>query len=157
MNLAEVIRAQKSSIDVGPWHAGHVPRSAFPLSKVKDRHYKYGPSYSWRVVKFLCLGFRCRVLIQLNEGKQIYRARLGIEVAGDMVCLCDHEFHSSEPGWHCHFTRNDLNSIEPGTVRGGKRRRPRMEDPAATFTVTKANALSLAAKRYGFAIVGDLL
>lgn len=155
MNLKEVIRAEKTDVDVGQWSAGHIPRAAFPLSKVKDRRYKYGLAYSWRVVKFTCLGKKWRVLVFLNLEKGIYRARLGVEDSGDMVVLCDHEFHASEPGWHCHFTLEELSYIEPGCVRDNKRKRPKMEDPKASFPVTKANALSYAAARYRFEKLGD--
>lgn len=142
---------------MGSWNSGHVPRSAFPLSKVKDKAYKYGAAYSWRVAKFTCLGKKCRVLVILNIDKGIYRARLGIEESGDMIVLCEYEFHTSEPGWHCHFTIEHVSSIEPGQVRGGKKRRPKLEDPKAAFPVTKANAMALAASRYGFEILGGLL
>lgn len=155
MNLKEVIKAEKTDVETGQWHVGHIPRTAFPLSKVKERNYKMGVSYSWRVVKFQCLGKKCRVLIYLNEDKEVFRARLGIEDDGDMLVLCDYEFHSSEPGWHCHFTIKPVSSIEPGVVRGGKRRRPILSDAKATFAVTKANALSVAAKRFGFEKLGD--
>jgi len=157
MNLKEVIKAEKTGLDVGKWNDGHIPRSAFPLSKVKDKSYKFGPSYSWRVMKFSCLGNKCRVLIILNEGKQIFRARLGIDKDGDMVVLCEYEFHSSEPGWHCHFTLADLESIEPGAARDGKRRRPKMDNPAALFTASKANAVAIAARRFGCEVVGGLI
>lgn len=157
MNLKEVIRADKQDVELGAWASGHIPRSAFPLSKVKDKAFKYGPSYSWRVIKFACLGKKCRVLLILNADKGIYRARLGVEDAADMVVLCEYEFHASEPGWHCHFTIKDISSIEPGVVRGGKKRRPKMEDPQAAFPVTKANALTYAAVRYGFEKSGGLV
>ena len=157
MNLKEVIKAEKFGIETGQWSAGHIPRSAFPLSKVKDRSYKYGMAYSWRVIKFTCLGRKCRVLLFLNLEKGIYRARLGVEESGDMVVLCDHEFHLSEPGWHCHFTLNAVSSIDPGSARGGKNRRPKLEDPKAIFPVTKGNAVAYAAKRYGFEILGGLI
>lgn len=157
MNLKEVIKADKTGVDLGQWNVGHIPRTSFPLSKVKDRRYKYGTAYSWRVIKFTCLGKKCRVLLLLNLDKGIYRARLGIEDSGDMFVLCDHEFHASEPGWHCHFTLDNISSIEPGCARGGKNRRPKMEDPKATFPVTKANALGYAARRYGFEKSGGLV
>ena len=158
MNLAEVIRSKKDAVDLGKWTAGHIPRSAFPLSKVRDKAYKFGPAYSWRLVRFGCDGLKCRVLLILNVEKEIFRARLGIEDSGDIIVLCDHEFHGAEPGWHCHFTAKHVEELDSGAVRGnGKRKRPKMPDPAAKFSVTPANAVALAAARYGFATPGILI
>ena len=150
MNLKEVIRASKSEIDTGRWADGHIPRAAFPLSKVKEKSFKLGKSYSWRLVKFNALGSGFRILIVLNKDKEIMRCRLGLEDSGDMKVLCDHEFHASEPGWHCHFTLKDVSLLTPGVVRADlERRRPKMADPTAKFMVTKDGALTIAAERYG--------
>lgn len=157
MKLKTIIKAEKSNFDWGKWHAGHIQRSSFPLSKVKEKSYKLGKEYKWRVVRFTAHSKRIRVLIVLNEEKQIYRARLGVERDGDMVVLCDHEFHASEPGWHCHYTLQHIDSVTEGAVREGKRKRPSDTDAAAAFNVTEASAVAVAAKRYGFEPKGDLI
>ncbi|QQQ17420.1 hypothetical protein JIP62_08615 [Brevundimonas vitis] len=157
MRLKDIIKAEKSAFDLGKWQYGHIPRHAFPQSKVKESAYKFGRAYSWRIVRFTALGRRIRVKIVLNESKEIFRAKLGVEEGGDMIVLCEHEFHSSEPGWHCHFTTKPLNSVVAGTVRAGKRKRPTAIDASAVFNVTEATAFDIAAKRYGFDQKGSLL
>lgn len=156
MRLKTIIQAEKSNIDFGKWTEGHISRSSFPLSKVKEKSYKLGKAYKWRVVRFDALRKRIRVLIVLNKEKEIFRARLGVEDGGDMVVLCDHEFHASEPGWHCHFTLKTVDSLTTGAVRDGKRKRPTNSDASAVFNVTEASALAIASKRYGFDPKGEL-
>lgn len=152
MNLADIIRAAKTDIDVGQWRRGHVLRSQFPMSKLKAKRYKYGPEYKWRVVRFAALSVKCRILILVNEGKAIYRARLGVEQGGDLVILCDHEFHADEPGWHCHLTRDDIESIEPGAARVHTTRWPASPEACSRqeFNVSEINALLEAATRFRF-------
>lgn len=157
MRLKEIIKADKANLDWGKWQAGHITRSSFPLSKVKEKAYKLGQAYSWRVVRFTALGSRIRVLIVLNTEKEIFRARLAVESAGDLVVLCEHEFHASEPGWHCHYTLRDVDSVTPGAYRDGKRKRPTGTDASAAFNVTEASALAIAAKRYGFEPKGTFI
>lgn len=156
MRLKDIIKAEKTQTDFGAWREGHIQRSAFPMSKVKEKAYKYGKAYKWRLVRFQALGKRVRVLIVLNEEKQIFRARLGVERGNDMAVLCDYEFHASEPGWHCHFTLKQLDSVEEGAARDGKRKRPTASDVGAAFNVTEASALAVAAERYGFKPKGSL-
>jgi hypothetical protein len=150
MNLADLIRAEKTKTNLGEWKAGHIPRSAFPLSRVKEKQYRLGPAYSWRLITFIACKLKCRILITLNEEKEIFRARLGVECDNDIVVLCDHEFHAGEPGWHCHVTRKHVEKVPAGVARGGDRRRwPRGHDGSAAFTVTKARAFTIAAELYG--------
>ena len=99
--LAEFIRATKVDVDEGQWNTGHISASAFPLSKARKKHLRFGPDYSWRVVKFRCLGFKCRVLILFNAGKAICRSTFAVEQDNDRVVLCSHEYHAGHPGWHC--------------------------------------------------------
>ena len=159
MNITEIIRALKTDVSVGQWNTGHVSRSAFPISSARAKNYKFGSEYKWRVVKFDCLNRSFRILILLNEAKQIYRATLGIEVENEMAIICQHEFHASEPGWHCHVTMADDSTLPIGVVRQHLRRWPassarhsRME-----FGVSMANAVSLAAARFRVSEVGPLV
>lgn len=156
MNLKDFIRASKTNVDLGTWAEGHIPRSAFPMSRLKEKRYKYGPEYHWRVVKFDALEQRCRILILLNENKQIMRARFGVELNGDMVVLCDYEFHATEPGWHCHVTLDPVNSAPSGAARREKSKWPK-NSSRREFGVVQANALTAAAERFNFEAQGDLL
>lgn len=156
MKLKDIIRGQKSSLSIGKWGYGHIPRTQFPMSRLKDRRYKYGKEYAWRVVQFDAAGRHCRILIILNEKKEILRARLGVESSGDMIVISDYEFHGSEPGWHCHVATDDHSEISPGAARFNKRKWP--TQPSRTqFGATEANALSIVARHFRFEAQGDLL
>ncbi len=157
VNIKDIIRADKTDLNTGAWATGHVPRTAFPMSKVKDRKYKYGQEYRWRVVKFTCLGVKCRILILLNLAKQILRARLGVESGPDMIVLCDHEFHASEPGWHCHVTFEEAASVPPGAARQDKMKWPKNIRVSERFTADEASALSIVAATFRFKEQGELI
>jgi hypothetical protein len=124
MDIKEVVRALKTDIHLGEWIAGHIPRSTFPLSRVREKTYKLGPEYRWRIITFDCLRRSFRLLIVFNEGKQIYRATLAIEVERDLIVLCQYEFHASEPGWHCHVTFREIDGLPVGVTRSHLRRWP---------------------------------
>jgi hypothetical protein len=156
VNIKDVIRAKKADLETGNWSNGRIPRSAFPLSKLKNRHYRFGPDYSWRLVRFSALGEQFRILIILNISKEILRARLGMEIGSDMTVLGEHEFHASEPGWHCHLTFENVADIVPGVVRFRKTKWP-VHSAAQEFDITFASALTHVAKRFGFKEQGELL
>src|ERR1043166_7837463 len=101
MRVVDIIKATKASVEAGAWKTGHITRAEFPLSRVKSRRYKLGSEYRWRVVRFNAIGNEFRVLIELNVNKEIYRATLGRKNEEDITVICQHEFHKSEPGWHC--------------------------------------------------------
>lgn len=126
------------------------------MSRLKDKRYKFGPDYSWRLVRFDALGNQCRILILLNESKEIMRARMGVERSGDMVVLCEYEYHASEPGWHCHLTLEDTDAATAGAARDNKYKWPR-NSSQRTFAVDRVSALSLVAGRFRFEAQGDLL
>lgn len=155
MRLAQLIRTRKGDIEVGSWNCGHIPRSAFPMSKARAKAYKFGKEYKWRPIKFTCGGEKYRLLILLNVGKEIYRATLALDDAGDLKVMCQHEYHASEPGWHCHFTAADPREIQPGAVRPHLGRRPKFRatsdyGDSEGFSVTEGSALTKAAYRFGF-------
>ncbi len=159
MNIKDIIKAEKTDIDHGEWKSGHIPRSAFPMSKLKNKRYRFGPEYKWRVVKFTVGALKGRVLILLNEGKEIYRARLAIEQNNDLVVLCDHEYHANEPGWHCHFSSDELDTIEPGAARSHTTRWPQSPSSCSKqlFAVSEKSALTEAADRYRFHAQGTFI
>jgi hypothetical protein len=128
MDLRGLIGADKSSVDTGDWKRGTIPRSKWPSRRAKAKAYKYGPLYQWRIITFQAAGHDCRVLLLFNEAKQIFRATLGVTVSGETITLCDYEYHSSEPGWHCHARCGDLDGINPAHNRFGGTRIPKAGD-----------------------------
>lgn len=157
MNIKDLIRAEKSALDTGKWASGHIPRTAFPMSKVRDRKYKFGQDYKWRVIKFEAAGVSCRILVWLNEPKEILRARFGVDVGAEMVVLCDHEFHASEPGWHCHVTFDEIASVTPGSARSDKMKWPRNVKLTERFTATEASALTIVSDVFRLKTQGELI
>ena len=125
MDLRALIGAEKSSVRSGEWKQGEIPRAQWPSRKAKPKFYKWGSLYRWRIMTFSALGHECRVLLLLNESKQIFRASLGVTSAGETTVLCDYEYHASEPGWHCHARCEDISAISTGTNRYGGIRLPK--------------------------------
>lgn len=160
MQVSDVIRAAKSDIEIGEWKSGHIPRSAFPLSKAKPKNYKFGPEYKWRVVTFKTESGKFRVLLLVNEGKNIFRATLASETLdGDLIVLCQHEYHQSEPGWHCHVNFSEVDRLPRGVARTHLTKWPKYNPVHAQveFAVSTSSALSLAASCFKFSAQGDLL
>jgi hypothetical protein len=157
VNLAEIIRAEKVNLRLSErWIVGHVPRAKFPLSKVSDKSYKFGPEYAHRFIQFEIGGNSYRIWILLNESKFIVRSRLGLVVDQDMAVLCDHEWHASEPGWHCHFTKEDERRVDPGAVRKDKKRWPRTVT-SSEFGVNRSNVIDRTLSFFGVQVKGDLV
>jgi hypothetical protein len=159
VDVSDIIRGVKGKPRIGEWKSGHISRAAFPLSRARNKNYKFGPEYKWRVVAFDSIHHKCRVLILLNEFKQICRITLGVEINSDMVVLCQHEYHSSEPGWHCHVCFDEIEKISPGINRSHLNRypQPHAVHTQVKFHVTERNALSFAARIFRFSETGDLL
>lgn len=160
MKIQDIVRAIKTDVHVTDWKEGHIPRATFPLSQARPKNYKFGPEYKWRLVRFDCLGNTFRLLVVFNEAKQIYRATLGMDVErDDLVVLCQHEFHASEPGWHCHVTFAEAATLPHGVSRTHLRRWPGAgtEPSRLEFGVRLANAVSLAAARFRISSPGTLL
>ena len=136
MRVRDVIKAPKSGVAMDPWKRGSMPPSAFRF-RPNMKTVSQGLSYEWRIIRFQALGSAFRVLILLNEGKQIYRATLAQDV-GDLVrIICIREFHAKEPGWHCHAVLHTNQGVSDWKHRE-LRRWPRTPDNEAEFGVTKA-------------------
>jgi hypothetical protein len=159
MNVKQIIRAEKGTVTVSEWKSGHISPASFPLSKVKRKTYKFGPEYQWRIVNFECLGQKFRILLLPNENKQIFRASLGAEDNGDTILMCHHEWHASEPGWHCHVSFNEVESLPSGVSRSHLKRYPKpgVNHKKIEFHIDTKNALSFAAEVYKFSAQGDLI
>lgn len=155
----DFIRADKTEVDEGTWHSGHIAPSAFPLSKAKRKHLKFGPEYRWRLVRFKALGYKCRVLIIFNPNKLICRSTFAIERDNDLAVLCCHEYHADHPGWHCHLTVDDVEKLTLGVYRTGHVRWPKATVPhaRAEFGVSEASALTHVAARFRFQAQGGLV
>ena len=162
LRLREIIRAPKSEIEIGKWRAGKVPKSDFPLFK---NAYNLGSAFKWNVITFQALGAECRVLVVFNAGKQKYEAILGVMGSrGIMRVLCSYEYHASEPGWHCHATHDDSESLSNSFMRGPwvKRipsaKKLHRQPKFAKFTIgDEVEALRFALRRYKIDQKGSLL
>ena len=155
MRLASVLRATKTEIAFGTWTAGHMPPSVFRVLK-NQKTMKLGASWSWRVLKFNALGNPFRVLVMLNDDKGICRATLGLEDDELVRVCCVHEFHPSEPGWHCHAVEDVRDSVSHWS-HFGLRRWPRRPDSQATFNADRMRALDAALRFYRVSVAGELL
>jgi hypothetical protein len=162
MRLRDVIRASKEDVKVGSWRFGKVPKADFPLARSP---YRLGNSFKWNVIKFSAGGAECRVLVVQNEGKQKYEALLGVMGAnGILKVLCSYEYHAHEPGWHCHATHDDSDTISHGIMRGpwikrvpaaSKKHRPQK---FAKFSIgDEAAGITFACARYRIGQKGSLI
>jgi hypothetical protein len=126
VRVQDLRRSPKTITDWGKWESGKMPRSAFPLSKAKNRAYRLGSAFRWRVVVFTALDAVCRLLIAYNPNKEEYRAVLGLEGEKDTAILACFEFHGTHPGWHVLPACGDANQVPRGMMRGPwQRRMPR--------------------------------
>lgn len=151
MKLKDVIRADKTVLDMGKWAAGTMPRTVFQLSKSKGRSYRLG-SYRWRVIQFSALDQIFRLLIVYHAGKEQYRATLAVEIEADLAVLCSFEFHGTHPGWHFHVLCDPIDLIPRGVVRHPRQMRfPDVRRSHRNITCPILNddrALDLAARKY---------
>lgn len=162
MRLRQIVQAGKTNISLGSWHNGKVPRADFPISR---KAYRLGKSYEWRVVKFDALGVECRVLVVVNKPKQKYEAVLGVMgPQGSLKVICSYEYHPSEPGWHCHATHDDVNTIPHGCMRGPwiqrrpGARKPHRQAKYERFKIgDRDDAIRFALRRYKVETKGSLL
>ena len=122
------------------------------------KNYRFGPEYKWRVVTFDCLRRTFRLLILFNEGKQIYRATLAMETRQDLAVFCQYEFHASEPGWHCHVTFREIETLPLGVTRSHLRRWPSANTLPSRreFGIRESNAAGVALTRFRISPVGPL-
>jgi hypothetical protein len=162
VHLKEIVRAPKDDIRIGHWRSGKVPRADFPLAKGP---YNLGSAYKWNVITFQALGAECRVLVMFNQAKQKYEAILGvIGSRGVMRVLCSYEYHASEPGWHCHVTHDDSESLTNSFMRGpwvkrvpGAKKPHRLAKHIKFEIGDEAAAIRFATARYRIEKKGPLL
>jgi hypothetical protein len=162
VRLKDLVRAPKDNIEIGKWQIGKVPKADFPIARAA---YRLGSSFKWCVIRFQALGCECRVLIVQQEAKQKYEAILGVMGPnGTLRILCSYEYHASEPGWHCHATHDEVDTVFQGAMRGpwvkripGARKihRPQKHQ---TFKIGDSDAaIRFAIRRYKIEKKGPLL
>ena len=123
MRLKDILKAEKSGFDWGNWQEGSkVPRTAFPLSKSRDRAYRL-PAYRWRVVTFEALGHSFRLFIAYRLDKEQYRSVLAQDHGRDMTVIAQYEFHGTHPGWHLLATCDEIEDAPAGVMRHPWQRR----------------------------------
>ena len=162
MRLRDIVRAPKQYIKIGQWHFGKVPKADFPIARAA---YRLGNSFKWVVIEFQALSANCRVLVVVNEGKQKYEAILGVMAPnGWLRILCSYEHHPAEPGWHCHATHDDADTLSHGLMRGpwirripGARKRHRTQKYPNFKIQEGAFAIRFAQQRYRIDEKGPLL
>lgn len=164
MDIKNIINEQKNSIVTGEWKTGTIPRSKWPSRRAKAKAYKFGPSYSWRIIEFGCGEYECRVRILLNESKQIFKALLGVTKDNETKMICEYEFHASEPGWHCHTRCGPIEEISGTRTRYGGIRLPkagafhrRSEFMFKSKTIDKVSAFNCAVEFFKIKAQGELL
>ena len=161
MRLKEIIRAEKTDIETGDWNCGKIPKKYFPLARAKSL--KFGPKWQWRLVKFVALEGSFRVLIRLHEEKEYFSAILALDTENSLKVICHRELHMSHMNWHCHYVSEPIEKIHEGVLRDRllMKRYPlyRNSDLCTLdhFPVTKANALTWAARFFRFQAQGELI
>ena len=159
MRLKEVIRAPKRDVQfTGPWSQGHIPRSQFPLLGAPRRGYKFGPTYEWRIVSFKVDDLECRVLVLLNEARQLYRASLAVKRGNEFMLVCDHEYHTAAEPWHCHAVVDEFHQVPQGVRRRFMKKWPRAGSSLRTgFVDSKQKAIAQAFQVFRIDEPGELL
>lgn len=149
MRVRDVIASEKTDIVLSKWKSGKVSRADFPLSKAKGRAYRLGASFRWRVISFSALGEAFKVLVLLDEGRHFYRAVLAQVVGSDLRILCQHEYHATDPGWHCHISSGPVSIIPTGIMRGPwVRRWPKRGGSHREFNIDESSAVAKAQSVY---------
>jgi len=158
MNLKAIISAKKSDIHIGDWKNGRIPKKDFP-ARAKAKAFKFGPAYDWAIIRFKALGYDCRVRVLLREGREIFSATLGVVEKGSLKILATHEFHGTEPGWHCHVKCENISEIDGTTNRVGSIRIPgaKQHHRRGKFRVTKKDAKRKVMRLFRIESSGSLL
>jgi len=158
MNIFDIIRADKTNLNLGSWKSGKIPHSVFPLSRGS---LQLGRGWEWRNVTFDALGRSFRVLVGISEEKEFYRAMLAMDDEKLLKVICHHELHTTHWNWHCHLYTGDVNDIYPGVLRDKEKFIPwpafSQDECSVGFNLDKASALTKAAVRFRFQAQGGFL
>jgi hypothetical protein len=121
--VQDIRSASKTNVDWGKWESGKMPRAFFPLSLPRNRSFRLGSRYRWRVIQFQALENTFRVLVAFHIDKEQYRATLALERGRDLSVIASYEFHGTHPGWHLLAACGDVESVPVGMMRGPWQRR----------------------------------
>jgi hypothetical protein len=150
MRFRDIREADKSNVEWGKWEGSKMPASAFPLSRRRQRSFRLGSAYQWRIIRFGACGSQLRLLLAFSLEKEQYRATLALEGERDMSVLASYEFHGTHPGWHVLVTCDDIDTVPQGVMIGPWQQRiprPRSRHRITDFRVKdEATALDLAAQ-----------
>lgn len=116
MRVRELILKPKRLTQAGEWKSGaKMPTAAFPLSKA--RPFRLGPKWTWRVDCLAVQDAELRLLTAFEPMKQTFIAWLAL-IRGEAAAIVARlEFHSDEPGWHCHSTCGRVAGLQIGIVK----------------------------------------
>jgi len=95
-----------------------MPRTAFQLSKPRNRTFRLGSTFRWRVVRFEAVRLKFRLLIAFSFEKEQYRATLALARERDLSVLASYEFHGTHPGWHVLAACGDVEGVPAGMMKG---------------------------------------
>jgi hypothetical protein len=137
------LRTEKVIVEVGPWHAGKIPRGAFPLSHVKTAH-RLGKTWQWCVVQVADEQQHYNLLVAFEPGKRQYWAWLGAKFGADLALIGRLEFHESHEGWHCHWKTGPLVEVARGAVKAPYPKERRRTCEGDAIDVSKADAFGVA-------------
>lgn len=123
-------------------------KAAFPLSKSNSGI--LGSGWNWAVfaIKNDDDTHRYRLLVGYHEGKEQYRAWLGLEVGADQAVLARLEYHPDDAhGWHCHLKKGLVSEVAVGVVKQSRYRDQSRSCRASNeFGVSTLNALRIACR-----------
>ena len=91
MRVADIIRASKTDVAIGPWRTDTIPQTVYPVGR---RARALGRGWKWRAVRFKALNEKFLVLLNLSQEKEYYRAVLGWFSEDGFRVLCHHELHT---------------------------------------------------------------
>lgn len=151
ITVFDVVRAEKTEIELSDWQDGPISHQRFPLAR---RKLSLGMGFEWRIAKFNALGRTFRVLIALCAEKERYRAILAMETDNLLKVLCHHELHTNHFNWHCHLVRGNVDEVRSGVLRDNDTMFgwPKFSTSECTvdFDVDRQKAVDIAARRYRF-------
>ena len=120
MRIEEILRAEKTDIEIGEWGTGKMPKGQMPLSKAGHRAHVLGSSWRWRFLKFSALGYDFVVRLIVCEGKRKAHAHLARRIGADCAVLASYEFHPDlNTGWHLHAFCDEIEDAPKGTLVHG--------------------------------------
>jgi hypothetical protein len=102
MQLRDFLAAEKTVDDAGAWSDKKMPKTGGKFPMTKNRSYRLGSGFRWRVAEITAEGAKFRLLIAHNPWKEQYVAALGVASGGDTLVLARLEYHGTHRGWHVH-------------------------------------------------------